>query len=387
VTVGAVILGGDYQGLGIARSLGRRGVPVCVIDDERSIARFSRYTTHNVHVRSLKGEEETVAALEAIGHRLDLRGWVLYPTREETVVAFSRQRERLAELFRVPTPGWETIRWAWDKRNTYPLAEELGIPVPRTWYPRSVEELDAVDGQLPLVIKPAIKENFVYATKAKAWRVDSRKQLRELYLKAAELTDAGEVMVQELIPGDGRHQFAYGAFFKDGRAIGSMVARRGRQHPPDFGRASTFAETVELPLLERLSERFLRHIDYYGLVEVEFKRDPRDGAFKLLDVNARTWGYHTLGHRAGVDFPYLLFADQVSEAVQECRTEPGVGWVRMLTDLPTVAVEIAGGRLTVREYVRSLRRVDTEAVFARDDPLPGLVECLLVPYLSVKRGF
>jgi predicted ATP-grasp superfamily ATP-dependent carboligase len=387
VTVGAVILGGDYQGLGIARSLGRRGVPVCVIDDERSIARFSRYTTHNVHVPSLKGEEETIAALEAIGRRLDLRGWVLYPTREETVVAFSRQRERLGELFRVPTPGWETIRWAWDKRNTYPLAEELGIPVPRTWYPRSVAELDAIDGQLPLVIKPAIKENFIYATKAKAWRVDSREQLRELYAKAAELTDAGEVMVQELIPGDGRHQFAYGAFFKDGRAIGSMVARRGRQHPPDFGRASTFAETVELPLLERLSERFLRRIDYYGLVEVEFKRDPRDGAFKLLDVNARTWGYHTLAHRAGVDFPYLLFADQVSEAVEECRTEPGVGWVRMLTDLPTVAVEIAGGRLTLREYLRSLRRVDTEAVFARDDPLPGLVECLLVPYLSVKRGF
>jgi predicted ATP-grasp superfamily ATP-dependent carboligase len=387
VTVGAVILGGDYQGLGIARSLGRRGVPVCVIDDERSIARFSRYTTHNVHVPSLKGEEETIAALEAIGGRLDLRGWVLYPTREETVVAFSRQRERLGELFRVPTPGWETIRWAWDKRNTYPLAEELGIPVPRTWYPRSVAELDAIDGQLPLVIKPAIKENFIYATKAKAWRVDSREQLRELYAKAAELTDAGEVMVQELIPGDGRHQFAYGAFFKDGRAIGSMVARRGRQHPPDFGRASTFAETVELPLLERLSERFLRRIDYYGLVEVEFKRDPRDGAFKLLDVNARTWGYHTLAHRAGVDFPYLLFADQVSEAVEECRTEPGVGWVRMLTDLPTVAVEIAGGRLTLREYLRSLRRVDTEAVFARDDPLPGLVECLLVPYLSVKRGF
>jgi predicted ATP-grasp superfamily ATP-dependent carboligase len=40
---GAVVIGGDYQGLGIARSLGRRGVPVFVIDSEPSIAPLSRF--------------------------------------------------------------------------------------------------------------------------------------------------------------------------------------------------------------------------------------------------------------------------------------------------------------------------------------------------------
>ncbi len=135
-------------------------------------------------------------------------------------------------------------------------------------------------------------------------------------------------MIQDLIPGDGRQQFAYCAFFKGGRAVGSMVVRRSRQHPPEFGRASTFVETVELPLLEALSERFLRAIDYYGLVELEYKLDPRDGQYKLLDVNGRTWGYHTLGSSAGVDFPYLLFADQVGEAVQPCRGRAGVSWIR-----------------------------------------------------------
>jgi D-aspartate ligase len=48
---GAVVIGGDYQGLGIVRSLGRVGIPVCVIDDEHSISRFSRYATHGVRVR------------------------------------------------------------------------------------------------------------------------------------------------------------------------------------------------------------------------------------------------------------------------------------------------------------------------------------------------
>ena len=127
-TVGAIVVGGDYQGLGIVRSLGSRGIPICVVDDEHSISGFSRYTTHNVKVANLRDECTIVEGLIDIGKRLNLRGWVLYPTREELVAAFSRNRALLGEWFRVPTPEWESVRWAWDKRNTYQLAKELGIP-------------------------------------------------------------------------------------------------------------------------------------------------------------------------------------------------------------------------------------------------------------------
>ena len=51
---GAVVVGGDYQGLGIVRSLGRSGFPVCVVDDEPSIARYSRYATHAIRVPLLR---------------------------------------------------------------------------------------------------------------------------------------------------------------------------------------------------------------------------------------------------------------------------------------------------------------------------------------------
>jgi D-aspartate ligase len=384
---GAVVIGGDYQGLGIVRSLGHRNVPVCVIDDETSIARYSRYTTHSVAVSSLRDEKEAVDAILEVGQRLNLKGWVLYPTRDETVAALSRYRSDLSDFFRVPTPCWETVQWVWDKRNTYRLAKELGIPVPRTWYARDSEELEKIDAQPPFAIKPAIKEHFIYATKAKAWRANNFRELRQLFEKAAAQVETGEVMVQELIPGDGRQQFAYCAFFKEGRAVGSMVVRRNRQHPPEFGRASTFVETVELPLLESLSERFLQAINYYGLVELEYKLDPRDGEYKLLDVNGRTWGYHTLGLGAGVDFPFMLYADQVGEPVESRRGRSGIRWIRLITDVPTSVLEILGGRQDLRAYVKSLREFHVESVFSKEDPVPGLVELALVPYLSVKRGF
>jgi D-aspartate ligase len=387
-TIGAVVVGGDYQGLEIVRSLGRRGIPVCVVDNEYSISRFSRYCTNFVQIPDLREESATVEALLKLAGRLNLQGWVLYPTREEHVAAFSRHRDELSKVFRVPTPEWNVIKWAWDKRNTYQLAEELSIPTPVTRYLTHINQLSELDGLTPpFAIKPAIKEHFVYATKAKAWRADSHEELRTLFKKAADLVGAGEVMVQELIPGGGSQQFSYCAFFRGGEPIGKMVARRRRQHPLQFGRASTYVETVDIPLLEELSERFLRKIDYYGLVELEYKLDPRNSQYKLLDVNARTWGYHSLGSGAGVDFSSMLYSDQVGLPVERCRSHAGVGWVRMTTDIPAAFMAYFGGDLDFKSYVRSLRNCSVEAVFSREDPLPGIAEILLVPYLALKRGF
>lgn len=386
---GAVVIGGDYVGLGIARRLGRRGIPIVVVDDERTITRFSRYTSHAVQAQDLHDDEATRDALLAVGERLGLDGWVLYPTRDEVVAAISKHREALAATYRVPVPEWRTVRWASDKRNTYELAAREGVPAPRTWYPRSIADLADIDGDPPFAVKPAIKEHFIYATGAKAWRADTRDELARLFVRACEVTDSDdEVMVQELIPGGGDHQFAFCAFFRDRVSVGSMVARRIRQHPAEFGRATTFAETVDIPTLQERSERLLRAIDYYGLAELEYKRDPRDGEYKLLDFNARAWGYHMLGPEAGVDFPVLLFDDQMGRPCAHQRARAGVRWIRRTTDLPTSAVELWAGRLRPREALRTFARdPDVEAVFSREDPGPGLAEVALLPYLMRKRGF
>jgi len=385
--VGAVIVGGDFHGLGIIRSLGRRGIPLCVVDNEYSIGRFSKYTTFTVRAPNLRKEKETVDFLLEMGRRMKLKGWVLFPTRDEHVAAFSRHKQALSEVFRVPTPDWEVTKWAWNKWNTYSLAKQLDIPIPRTWCPRTIEEIDQIDAEFPLAIKPAVKEDFFYATKAKAWRAKNRAELKEMFQSASGHVGSNEVLVQEIIPGDGTRQFSSCVFMKNGVVLGSMEAQRWRQHPPEFGRAATFVESVELPIVEELTLKFLRAIDYYGLAEVEFKLDPRDGKYKLLDVNARTWGFHALGTPAGVDFSYLLYADQVGEPVATCRGRSGVGWIRMVTDLPTSFGDICTGRLTTKAYLRSLKDFKIESVFSAEDIGPTLAELALLPYLAIKRGY
>ena len=258
-------------------------------------------------------------------------------------------------------------------------------PESQTFNPRCEDELGALYSKLPLAIKPAVKENFFYATGAKAWRAETVDELHRTYRKAAEQIDPKEILVQQIIPGDGSHQLSYCAFFRDGRPHSSLVARRARQHPREFGRAATYVESVELPVVEELSERFLKAINYYGLVEVEFKLDPRDGEYKLLDVNARTWGFHSLGSVAGVDFPYLLFADQVGNQIAPCRGQAGIGWLRLLTDAPTALASLLQGHLSLGCYLKSLRNTRIESVFCRTDPLPSLAELALLPYLIFKK--
>jgi predicted ATP-grasp superfamily ATP-dependent carboligase len=328
-----------------------------------------------------------VESLLEIGRRYGLRNWVLFPTRDETVAAISRHRDRLAEFYRVTTPPWDSVRWVWNKKNTYHRAAELGIPIPRTFNPRTESQLEDLYPYLPLAVKPAVKEKFFYATGAKAWRAETPEQLRDLYQKAALQISVEEILIQEIIPGDGQCQYSYCAFFRDGQAHSTLLARRIRQHPREFGRAATYVETIEHPEIEELSLRFLRAIDYYGLVEVEFKQDPRDGRYKLLDINARAWGFHSLGGPAGVDFPYILFADQLGKSVDRSKALPGVGWLRALTDVPTVVSDLWDRELDLRSYWRSLRRTRTESVFCLRDPLPFFAEFVMLPYLLAKKYF
>jgi len=386
-SVGALIVGGQHPGLGVARSLGRRRIPVCVVDDEHSISAYSRYVSHFVRVKDLRDERRAVDAVLDVGYKLGLRNWVLFPTRDETVAAFSRCRTELARFFKVTTPEWDSIEWAWNKKKTYDLAGELSIPCPLTFNPKGPSDLDALQSYLPLAIKPAVKEHFFYATKSKAWRADNMQELHEKYAKARLYIASEEILLQEIIPGDGTRQFSYCAFFRDGRALGTLVARRLRQHPPDFGRAATYVESIDLPQIEELAIRFLEAIDYYGIVEVEFKQDPRDGKYKLLDVNARTWGFHSLGFPAGVDFPYLLFSDQLGQVNAVQRGEPGIAWLRLCADVPASFVELIRGRLDLKAYFASLLKTRIESVYCAEDPLPALMEFALLPYFVARRYF
>jgi predicted ATP-grasp superfamily ATP-dependent carboligase len=381
---GALVLGADYRGLGVVRSLGRRGVPVWVLREPgEPLASTSRYARRSLPWPS--GGDDRVAFLCHLAESEGVAGWAIVPTSDEMAALVAQHHALLGQYFTHTIAPWEVVRWAYDKRLTYELAEQLGVAYPRTAYPQTPDEAAAVDVGFPAIVKPSVKESFNRLTAAKAWRVDSRSELVERHAEACTLVDPATLMVQELVPGGGEGQFSFAVLCADGDPVASVTARRTRQYPADFGRASTYVETVECAELVEPSLRLLRELRFDGLIEVEFKRDPRDGVLKLLDMNPRVWGWHTLCGRAGVDFPHLLWLLVSGEPVPQTRARSGVGWLRFTTDTPTALKELFSGRLPLRDYARSLRRPRESAIFAWDDPLPGLAELPIVALLLLRR--
>ena len=126
-------------------------------------------------------------------------------------------------------------------------------------------------------------------------------------------------------PAPAKSQYSYAGLWQRGEPVASLVARRRRQHPIDFGRSSTYVETIEQAEVEELACRFLKSLNYTGVVEVEFKHDRRDGQYKLLDINGRFWTWVGLGALAGVDFPYLAWRQALGDTVPPARARTGPG--------------------------------------------------------------
>jgi D-aspartate ligase len=372
---GAIVLDSNHAALAAVRSLGRRGIPVWLVQKSASAATYSRYTRRAI--RWSGGEDARAGLLLALADREGADGWTVFPTDDDGVALLARHRPTLERRFRIAAPPWETARWAYDKRLTYRLAGELGVPFPRTWFPDR-EGVDTLDCTFPVVLKPAVKETSNEFTEARAWRIEDRASLVERHAAASRLVGPDVVMVQELVPGGGTAQLSYGALCVDGTPIATIVARRLRQHPADFGRFSTCVETVECPEVEDAARRFLAGLRYTGLVEIEFKRDADTGRHLLLDVNPRLWGWHGLGEAAGTDFPWLHWRLLAGDVPEPTRARRGVRWVLLRRDVSTAVREIRAGRLAPLAYLLSLRPPLAFAIVARDDPAPAILDVPLI---------
>lgn len=369
---GALILSGDCGALAIARSLGRQGIPVGFLPAGNRLASYSRYVSWSEPWPG--GESPDAAAwLIALAERRQLHGWVLFPAGDSDVRLVAQNHQLLSQYYRLSTPAWEQTQWAADKHLTYRRAGELGIDHPRTYTVASAAEAARLECRFPLILKPAEKQGLNALTRAKAWPVPDRDALVRLFRQGETLAGPAGLIVQELIPGDDLNQFSYAAVCRDGRPLVSMAARRTRQSPSGLG-TGTFVETLDEQRFDAAAERFLASIAYTGMVEMEFKLDPRDGGFKLLDVNPRVWTWNALGALAGADFAVAMWNLCLNLPVTEARARPGVSWLHVSRDLAEMLKQVVHGHAPPPAYVGSLLRASGFATFASDDPLPALAD-------------
>lgn len=357
------------NGLAAVRALGRAGIPVVAVDwADGGLGGRSRYA-HPLPSPRPDDEAGFLGLLSALGDALG-GGVPIFPTHDPALNALARNAAELGDRFLYPFPGWGLLERIQEKRFQLEQAEAVGVPIPRTEHPESVEEaLRAADTiGYPVLVKPSRPAEFRRRFRRQAIRCESRAELEKVVAEALDCAP----MIQEVVPGGDDELYTLGSYVTaDGEPLGLFCGRKLRQFPPGIGTCRV-GEAVWVDEVVEQGLRLLGRLRFTGISQVEFKRDPRDGRFKLMEINPRLWQWHGLAAECGVNLPLLAYRDLTGDRPDPVRMRgSGKRWAISLLAGDEVAFQCP-------PYV--------DAVLALDDPLPGLVQVARVLRKSLVRG-
>ena len=303
---------GWTSGVSAIHSLGRVGVPVHAVDFRPSALGFrSRYARPHVSPRRLHDEESFIRFLADLGHELGT-GTPLFALDDDDLNAIARNAEAFGDRFVFAHPPWETLRLIQDKGHQVAVARSAGVPVPRT------AREPTSDLGFPVLVKPFQPGDFKRRFGVKAFRCETPAELAEAWERARPF----DPLVWEWIPGGDDTLYTLGSYLSpNGEALGLFCGRKLVQDPPRIGNARV-AESVWVDEVVEQGLALLRALEFHGVSQVEFKRDPRDGVYKLIEVNPRLWQWHGLTRACGVDLALIAYRDLVGDPPPATRMRP-----------------------------------------------------------------
>ncbi|MFO7927743.1 MAG: ATP-grasp domain-containing protein [Halobacteriota archaeon] len=305
---------GVPSSLAAVRSLGRAGVDVIAVSSDPNPPSFaSTYCTRSVVVpspsMSLSAYSDALLeVLEKTGSR------AILPMREADVYALARSSAAFAEHITPMWPSPETLRNAQDRSQLFEAADAVGVPRPET-----KPLTDWPDHERPVVVKPRYtilvdeSDDRARYPGVRVYEPEERPN------PDAIVEEMGHrPLLQEFIPNGG--EFGYFALFDRGEPVATFQHERIRSHAYGGG-ASVYRRSVHVPTLDRYGAGLLSELRWHGPAMVEFRRDARDGSFRLMEINPRYWGSLALPIHAGVDFPRYHYQLAVGDVPS---IEPGV---------------------------------------------------------------
>jgi predicted ATP-grasp superfamily ATP-dependent carboligase len=211
----------------------------------------------------------------------------------------------------------------------------------------------------------------------------------ELVQNYAEMEKSGVgIMVQEIIPG-GDEQF-YGLltyFGENSEALAIFTKRKLRQTGMGYGDGS-FQVSVWVPTVAELGIRLLENMKYRGLAGIEFKKDRRDGQFKLIEINPRSVTGEMMAVKSGVDIPLIAYLDTIGERVEPNSSfTEGMKWVSLEWDFKTFLAYRERKMLNFTDWIKSLRGGKSYAIWSHDDPLPFIILLTRIFRAAVRKIF
>jgi len=386
----AIVLGLGQNGMATVRALGRLGIPVIGIDSD-----LDQPGARTRYCRKIRCEDFTrggpglIECLHELGKTLPAKA-VLIPSGDLNLAAISENREALSEHYLFALPPKEVVKLFLNKKAFYKLAMERGFPIPRTYFTEGDGfDIEAIVREIayPCLIKP-FQPNATWRKTfdTRLFLADSPEMLRSLFDSIYPVHQ--DLVIQEYMPGKDS-QLYWGVSYLDaqGRPLAVWSGRKLRQYPRRFGTA-TLAESCREPWVASQAVSILQAMGHRGYGVVEFKKDRRDGNFKITEATGgRTWFPHSIVTRSGINLPWIMYRDLLGLPVEpQTQFEEGIKWIHEERDLKTMFLYFLPEKeYSVWSWLRSYEGKRMYAYAAWDDPQPFLTSVGRILQAGVSR--
>jgi predicted ATP-grasp superfamily ATP-dependent carboligase len=363
----------DANGLGVTRSLGRQGIPIMGMDfNPRNQGLHSKFVRPLICPDPIKDPDGVLEVMIGSGRELGDKG-VVFACSDLFMLFLSRNRSELSHYFDFMIPSERIVEGMVNKRLQYDEAIRLGIPTPELYFPRTLEEVREVAKGLtyPAFIKPYYSHLWQLKFGNKGFIIRGEADMLRRF-ELISKTDL-EWMVQSIVGVPGKDLFQACAYRGRNDLMSPVFTwEKTRQVPPNFG-VGSFCTARHNPQVAELGTRFFKGLDYHGIGAVEFKLDPRDGTWRLIELNTRTWLQNIHAAHAGLNLSYLAYLDICQEPlVIGGDFRDNVRLWDAMGDLESFWTLRKRGDLSFYAWVRSWAGSECYANFAFDDIAPAL---------------
>ncbi len=383
-----VLIGLDsHTGLQSARIFHGRGVPVLGLAAEPAHPCCRTRACRRLIATQLSGEA-LVESLRGLAGELEGPA-VLLPCTDNSVLTLSRHRGALPACYVHDLPEPETLETLLDKWRFYRVLREGGLPLSATAYIRDGRDAEraARDFPFPGVLKPAVKTPlWLASTDRKVFPVPDAAELLRLCERCLPWSD--RLVLQEWVPGGDDALYTSNCYFnRESEMLVGFVTRKIRQWPEGTGSACLARAQPDAEVLDA-SRRLFQQLGYRGLGYLETKRHPGDGRHFLIEANiGRPTGRSATAEACGVPLLYTKYCDNLNLPLPPTSPQPEErrAWIHLRQDLQASLRLWKQDRLTVREWLRSLKAPRTYALESWGDPAPALFDLLRVTRLALRR--
>lgn len=372
-TVPVVILNaGLYDGLGILRSLGKLNIRAYVIGPPDDMPVFtSKYCAGKfLWDFGSESQESTLEFLAKVSSNFDCKPVLMY-TNDEIMLFVQEHAEYLQEWF-VFSRVRNNLAWKlYSKKEMYFLAREQGVPVPKSFFPRSRDELLTMVDQLPFpLLLKGVDGVLLDKREGRKMTAYNREELLRNY-SVMEDPSVPNVIIQEYIPRDDRAYWIFDGYFNESsECLAAFTGKKFRHYPPHFG-MTTYGMTQWNETLASISKCFLSAVGYCGVVGMDYCYDIRDRQYKIVDANLRiAANFRLFVSTNGVDVAQAQYLDLTGQTVPQTNCPDGRKWVVEDKDLLASYHYFREGNLTFWSWLRSLRGIHELGYFDMHDQKP-----------------